>query len=350
MTYNSGRPVPVEEQVFKTTTPYVAELDGRIVGTFVIMDMICTRGTQAEWKTAGIAGVAVLPEYRQAGVGSAMMKWSLRAMRDQGYVLAALYAFRESYYRRFGYENCGLKLKVTCPHARLPKIRSELPIRKLDSNDYSVIDSCYRAFAGRYSGMNLRDEMHWKRVLSDSRHIYVVGDPVEAYVILEHDWTFWNEQPIAEFVWSTDRGYKGGLSLIASVGINKATVSWHEPSDSPMLYRHLDKGMEFSIDKPIMYRLLDAKGALESLKTMERGSFSLAIDDRDFPEFGTGWNVSFGSEGVEVTDASNAQMRLTPHQAVQAFLGEPSIERLRVDAGDMSKLLPPMPTYCLDYF
>nr|HWA84206.1 GNAT family N-acetyltransferase [Fimbriimonadaceae bacterium] len=124
MTYNSGRPIPIEQQVYRTATPYVGELDGRIVGTFVIMDMTCTRGSRAAWKTGGIAGVAVLPEARQAGVGGAMMRWALRHMRENGYVLAALYAFRETYYRKFGYEVCGLRHKVTCPTSRLPKIEA----------------------------------------------------------------------------------------------------------------------------------------------------------------------------------------------------------------------------------
>src|SRR5579862_6249541 len=99
MTYNSGRPIPVEQQVYKTSTPYVAEHKGKIVGTFVVIDMTCTRGDRAAWKTGGIAGVAVLPEERQSGVGSAMMRWALRYMREQGYVIASLYGFREPYYR-----------------------------------------------------------------------------------------------------------------------------------------------------------------------------------------------------------------------------------------------------------
>ncbi|HTQ11252.1 MAG TPA: GNAT family N-acetyltransferase, partial [Fimbriimonadaceae bacterium] len=245
MTYNDGRPIPVEEQVYKTATPFVGEVDGKIVGTFVIMDMTVSRGVQAAWKTGGIAGVAVLPEARQSGVGSAMMRWSLRYMRDHGYTLAALYPFRQSYYRRFGYETCGLRVKVTCPNSRLPKIRAELPLRMLTPEQHGEIRGCYDAFAKARAGMNLREPFHWDRVIGNRTTVYAAGSPVEAYALVEHDWQFWIDQPISEIAWTTVRGYEALLSLFGSIGINKSSVSWCEPADGLMLARYDDQGVTY---------------------------------------------------------------------------------------------------------
>src|SRR5207244_713375 len=68
MTYNDGRPIPPEDQVFKTTRGYVGEVDGKIAGVFSVLDFTCTRG-ETTYRDAAVAGVAVLPEHRRSGVG-----------------------------------------------------------------------------------------------------------------------------------------------------------------------------------------------------------------------------------------------------------------------------------------
>jgi len=355
MTYNDGRPIPVEEQVYTTSTPFVGEVDGKIAGTFVIMDMTTTRGDRAAWRTGGIAGVAVLPEARQTGVGNAMMRWSLRYMRDNGYILAALYPFRQSYYRKFGYETCGLRVKVTCPNARLPKIRPELPVQLLAKEDYGQIRDCYNAFSRARAGMNLREDFHWGRVTGGTRAIYAAGDPVEAYAIVEHDWQFWLDQPVAEFAWTTVRGYDAILSLFASIGINKSSVSWYEPADGLMLARHDDQGVTYESEKPIMFRVIDFRGALAQMSCAESGEFSVAIHDPDLPENDGPWQVCYADGKTRVIKSNEAELRLDHHAAVQVLLGQPSLADLARNgiANDLEaaqRLLPPLPVYCMDHF
>jgi predicted acetyltransferase len=357
MTYNSGRPIPLDQQVYKTSKPYVGEVDGQVVGTFVIMDMTCTRGPAAAWKTGGIAGVAVLPEARQTGVGGAMMRWSLRYMREQGYVLGALYAFKDSYYRKFGYEVCGMRYRITCPQARLPKPNAGLPVRRILHKDLDQIKLCYEAFAKGRSGMNLREDFHWGRIIKDDEvyTVYAAGDPVEAYVILEHDWTFWNEQPLIEFAWSTARGYESMFSVLASVAINKTSVNWQEPADSPFLARHLDQGVKIESEKPIMYRLLNPVAALESMSCEGEGQFSLAIADQDLPENTGPWNVCYGDGKTRVRRADSADIELSAQTAIQAFLGQPSLADLVRNGAARpceaaERLLPPLPVFCTDHF
>lgn len=355
MTYNSGRPIPIDQQVYKTSAPFVGEVDGKIVGTFVIMDMTCTRGGQAAWKTGGIAGVAVLPEARQTGVGAAMMRWSLGYMREQGYILAALYAFRESYYRKFGYEVCGLRHKVTCPTTCLPRNRAELDVRRIPNEDPDAIKVCYEAFARARSGMNLRQPFHWGRLTGEPKIIYAAGDPVEAYAILEHDWAFWEEQPISEFAWTTRRGYESMLSFFASVGINKTKLNWYEPSDGPFLGRHLDQGVELVSEKPVMYRLLNFQDALTQMTSTGTGEFSVAIQDSDIPENNGSWQVCFADGKTNVSRTGRSDTEWDARSAVQALLGQPSLNDLVRngvvrDSAGARLLLPPIPTFCIDYF
>lgn len=355
MTYNNGQPIPIEKQVYKTSKPFVGEVDGKVVGTYVVMDMNCTRGDLAEWKTGGIAGVAVLPEARQTGVGASMMRWALKNLREEGYIFASLYGFRESYYRTFGYENCGLRLKVTCPNSRLPKHKAPISVRSISNDRIDLIKPCYEAFAKGRSGLNLREDYHWGRVIDDAKTIYVAGDPAEAYTILEHDVDFWKEQPIVEFAWSTVRGYESILSLFASIGINKTAVTWHEPVDSPFMARHMDQGVRFESEKPIMFRLLNPVAALQQLAAKEEGEFSFGIKDPDLPENAGPWQVCFGNGKTIVKPSAAPEMELDIKCATQAFLGQPSFEDLVRngivrDSLAARRLLPPSPVYCLDHF
>jgi predicted N-acetyltransferase YhbS len=57
----------------------------------------------AAYPMAGIAGVASLPLARRQGHVRGLLVELLGRMRDQGYVVSALYPFRPSFYQRFGY-------------------------------------------------------------------------------------------------------------------------------------------------------------------------------------------------------------------------------------------------------
>ncbi|HWA82181.1 MAG TPA: sterol carrier protein domain-containing protein, partial [Fimbriimonadaceae bacterium] len=214
---------------------------------------------------------------------------------------------------------------------------------------------CYEGFARARSGMNLRTEMHWGRVLGEAKTIYAAGDPAEAYAIVEHDWEFWQEQPIVEFGWTSPRGYRSILSFFGSLGINKSVVAWHEPSDGPFLGRYLDQGVKIESEKPIMYRLVNLPAALEQLDSSGSGEFSIAVHDPDLPENSGPWKVRFEGGGTRVSQVDDAAISLDARSAVQALLGQPSLDDLIRngvvdDSEDARRLLPPSPTFCIDHF
>lgn len=359
MTYNDGRPVAPEDQVFKTTRGFVGEVDGQVAGVYSVLDFTCTRG-DAAMKDAAVAGVAVLPEYRRSGVGSAMMAWSIRNFREDGFPMASLYAFRESYYRRFGYEACGSRIKITVPNSRYPDLTASLPVRRMTSADLEALKPAYQAFASRHSGMNLRTDAHWGRLLGPDTAIYAAGDPVEAYLVINHQWQFWQGQTASELVWSSQRGYESILATLAGIGINKSSIEWYEPSDGPFLARFLDQGVKAEIERLVMYRVCDVPAALRSLKPSESGEFSLEVDDPLVPENRGPWRVRFSPSGVEVEKTAQADLQMSPQTLVQALLGQPSLEDLarnglicpanRGALGQAAKLLPPLPVYCTDFF
>jgi predicted acetyltransferase len=359
MTYNNGRPIPPEDQVFKTTRGYVGEVDDKIVGVFSVLDFTCTRGPITV-RDAAVAGVAVLPEYRMTGVGAAMMRDALHLFRAEGVPMASLYAFRESYYRQFGYEVCGSRVKITVPNSRYPKVTPELSVCRASHAEASMLRPCYETFSLSRSGMNLRTDAHWSRVLGDDIAIYVAGDPVEAYLLINHQWQFWEGQAAAEFVWSTMRGYDSILSVLKGIGINKSAIEWYEPSDGPYIVRYMDQGVKANIERLVMYRVIDVPACLTALKPDTTGSFKIRIHDDLIPENSGPWEVNYSPNGVRVTKTDSADIELDIRQFAQALLGEPSLaDLLRLglvkstnqDAVKAAQaLMPPMPTYCSDFF
>ncbi len=362
MTYRGGEPIlPDEKLLREDNLASVVEQDGRIVGACTVLDMSSTRGG-ATLRTAGVAGVGVVPEARASGVGGALMTEVLRHYRDAGFVLASLYPFRASYYRKFGYAYVGKRIRVTCPEYRFPRIDAPLPISMIAPEEHKKVRECYGAFARRYAGMNLRSEAMWWRQLGGDTPfaVYGAGDPIEGYVAIRLAWDFWEPQEVREVAWSTPGGYLSALSLIGSIGINKTEVAWFEPGDGPFLTEYYDYPGKASIDRPIMFRVLDVPGALSELRPEGSGEFTIAVHDDQVPENFGPWRVRFSDGSVEVAPAAAADIDLDIRPFSQAVLGEPSfsdvLERGHIRSGSASGLeaaallLPARSAYCMDFF
>ena len=77
----------------------VGELDGEIVSSLVLYPLhTFVRGVKLS--VTGIGSVAVSPEHRRRGVAEALVRATLREMRQRGDALSLLYAFRSDFYRR----------------------------------------------------------------------------------------------------------------------------------------------------------------------------------------------------------------------------------------------------------
>lgn len=361
ITYRSGQPYVVDETRNHLSENYIAYQDGEAVGAYGVSPMTATRGA-AEFKCGGVLAVAVMPHIRNSGVGSEMMRHLLRDYYEKGYELAHLYAFRESWYRRFGYEVVGCKYKISVEAAKFPRVKGDLPIAMYGIEGLEKIEPCYREFAHRRSGLNLRYNGQWERQFPRESHrtIYAAGDPVEAYIIVQHKADFWVEQEIIEFAWTSRRGYESMLSVIRAIAKNKSSVTWIEPSDSPFRSYYWDNGATLAITNPVMYRVINVKKALEGLKPTASGQFSIQVLDDVIPENSQCWKVEFSPAGVLVTPTESAGLVMGDSQFAQAFLGEPSLAVLAnngfidvnhpVDLEEANKLLPPSPTLCIEGF
>ncbi len=359
--FYGNQPLPADS-VVAADAAFVAEDNGRIVGGLRVCTLSASRGS-AVLRCGGIAMVGVSPACRQRGVGRAMMSWSLERMHADGFHLSSLHPFRPSYYRALGWECAGSRVAIRCPNHRLPRTDGRLEARRVAPEDWQLLEGAYGAFASRYSGMSARDSHRWKRAMRRvalDPLVFAVGEPVEAYAILELSNKYWADEVVRELVWSTPAGYRSILSVLSGIAINKSTLTWEEPADGPFRSAWVDQGVEVTLQRPLMYRAVNVPAALAALEPEAAGEFSILVDDPQLPANRGPWRVAFGRDGVDVEPCSDSEIEINIRHFSQALLGEPSLRAL-VDHGFVvvksdraaaaaAALLPPQPTYCLEMF
>lgn len=359
--YRTGELIPASENLIgEDATATVVEHDGVIVGAASALDFRCTL-FDAELRAAAVAAVGVVPEFRRSGAGSALMEFSNRHLREAGYEAAVLYPFRGGYYRRFGYEYCGIKQKISVRPGTLKGIRADLAIRECSPEELGAFEPVYTAFARKFNGMNLRNGPQWQRALGMERPftVYVAGHPAEAYAFVRLDGTFWVPQGIREFAWTSRRGYLSMLSFFQGFLMNKTEVSWWEPLNGPFLEEFYEQNLDCKTDGATMFRILDVEGCLRKLSPAGSGSISLKVIDPGIPENEGPWRVEFKDGDVSVERTDDAATVLTVGELAQLVFGWPGIDRMlscgRIvldpsSESDFKRFFQSRDVYCIDWF
>ncbi len=83
----------------------VAEQDGEVVGHILFSPVTIESGAN-KYKAAGLAPMAVLPQYQNRGIGSLLVKDGIRRCREAGYNSVVVLGHSE-YYPRFGFVPAG---------------------------------------------------------------------------------------------------------------------------------------------------------------------------------------------------------------------------------------------------
>jgi predicted acetyltransferase len=304
----------------------------------------------------GVAGVATLIEGRRTGAAHLLMEGLLRDHHAKKIPLSCLYAFRETYYRRFGYELCGWRWENKCPADRLPKLESHLKVRRIPHQDAAQeLGPCYNDFIQKLSGCHVRGPESWQdRLGQNPPTIYAVGDPVEGYL-----WGsfagFWEDVTIGEFVWSTPEGYRALLGLLRSIASNKTGVVWIEPPVSPLQYVFRDQGITSTLHRPTMWRITHLEAALSSLDNQE--PFSFELQDGVIPQHNGVFTLQ---PGGRLEEGGAPDFSLDIRALSQAFMGQPSLTEL-ADLGRInvlsaegfaraSRSLTPQNVVCMEFF
>ncbi len=96
----------------------VAEQDGAVIG-HIFFSPVTIRGPHGEFEAAGLAPMAVLPEFQKRGAGSALVRHALEELRQMGYSAVIVLGHPE-FYPRFGFlpaSRWGIRFTVEVPDA-----------------------------------------------------------------------------------------------------------------------------------------------------------------------------------------------------------------------------------------
>jgi predicted acetyltransferase len=285
----------------------------------------------------------------------------LRQMREFGHHVSSLYAFRDPFYARSGYGTCGWRWKVVCPAHRMPKTKCPLPVRQVLAEDVASLSAVHTDFIRGFSGSVVRRPEDWKRRMGTSKPplIYAIGDPVEAYLWVRIT-EFWGNVDVGELAWSTPRGYDAALAVVRGIGHNQKTFTWMEPPHSRFLAAHYDQGVEMSLYRQTMHRVLDVERAVRALKPVGTGAFSFSVRDEQVPENDGAWGVSWTDQGVDVSRSPRGDLAFSIAAFSQAYMGSPSVRELAahglIEVRDplaletAERLFTPMPVCCMEFF
>jgi len=295
----------------------------------------------------GIAAVAVVPEFRRRGVADMLMKGLHRQMKKRGEALSMLYAFRMSFYRKFGYGVVEWADHVKVAPRRLPASPLRKNVRELDRlEDRDAVEKVYERSRAAGTGAFVREDAWWRiRVWARAHEGVVYVDPatrkIAGYALYDvpaepayprqHLW-------IKELVALTPDAFRGLVGYFEALGDQYRMIEWSLPPGQATAllsdYEYLGAPESLRLFQTVgvmgggaMLRLVDVAPAFAlhpmPARNGARGRIGLDLEDPVFPAHTRGLDVSFGARGARVTVGRGARDRLRMPIAslAQVYLG-----------------------------
>jgi len=151
--------------------------------------------------TAGIASVAVRPEYRGSGLLAPLFAALLADARAHGEVVSGLYPTAPGIYRRLGYEIVGELADVELPVAPLTRIPAPpgVVLRRADGSDAALHQAVYDRWAAAQNGPLTRRGPHQRPF--DGHDTVTLALDAEG-------------EPVGYAAWGRTDGYQGGAATL----------------------------------------------------------------------------------------------------------------------------------------
>ncbi|GAB3195203.1 GNAT family N-acetyltransferase [Geodermatophilus arenarius] len=151
-----------------------------------------------EVATVDVGGVAVLPEYRGAGVARALLTDLLARGHERGAAVSALFPTVSAVYRNLGWEVVGALQRVDLDTASLPSAPVPgVQVRPGGPADLPVVDGLYETLARPRTGLLTR-----RGGVFDLPHEGPWPDGVDGLTVVEQDGV-----PTGALVYGRGRGY-----------------------------------------------------------------------------------------------------------------------------------------------
>lgn len=326
----------------------IAELDGQVVGTLVLYPLTAyVRGQKVP--VTGVGSVCVSPEHRRRGVAEALMRAALREMRQKGRALSGLYAWRGSYYRKFGYGVAEVVNQFAISPSVLPASTESRWVRRSMLPDRPAVEALYEKVSQQGHFALHRVHEWWTQRLWTYDGDWIVYEgrrrgQIEGYLYYDIDASngpFRLCLNLSEFVAATPAAHRGLVGYLSSLADQVSEIHFAVPSDNGWLQvlqtqQNLRPNAEIGIyadtggvSDGMMLRVTDVKLALDGypVSAGARGEIALEVDDPVLPQNSKTYRVrvSDGRLVVRLLQARSRSAKRVPRLRVGAEMLGPLI-------------------------
>ncbi|HSL71422.1 MAG TPA: GNAT family N-acetyltransferase, partial [Longimicrobiales bacterium] len=315
-------------------TLFIGEEAGRLIAA-------CQLHPLRQWLTgvsypcAGVGTVAISPTHRKRGLAAELITAALRAARERGDLVSALYPFRVSFYRKLGYGDAGAALQYQIPPETLPDSPERSRVAVLDTDhERGEALRLYSRWICSQTGQIERTERMWTYSCTQSGRALVGyrarNDQLEGYALV----TYCAGLPpseryleVNELVWTTTEARRGLYAWLASLGdqwrqlLIRALPSqnlgdWLREPRLPLGAAPL-WGLWMPAATLLlgpMFRIVHLQAAWEQRRVAPEPSLAvtLEITDQNLEENSGTWHLAFdhGRVSVAPNGQSNATIRM----------------------------------------
>lgn len=280
-----------------------------------------------------VAGVAVAPEHRGAGVASAFMAEAARRGQADGLGLSLLFPASTALYRGLGWEHAGTytRWRLAARHAPGPG-PSLRPAA--GEADWTAIRGCHAAAAAALNGPEVRDAERWAALREHARFVYLLDavdgrGPAEAYVLFDHTRSPGHWQYTLDFHdWAatTLRGLQALVGLVGRHGTIGSDVEFKAATPNPWAPLLAEQDLERRSELDWMARALDLPAAVAArgFPTGVDGAVTIAVDDPLLAQARGPWRLELSAGRGRLDPAPTvdlADVRLSANAVGPLFTG-----------------------------
>lgn len=325
---------------------------------------------------AGFSPVAVLPEFRGAGLGKAVTAGQYADLKERGEVISGLFPASLALYRAVGFECAGSYVHRRFPANDLARIRPRHPVdvRRGTAADVPAVHRCHAAAAPGRDGTVDRSTAWWDRRLPPDlaeTMLYVVDDPASpgellGYAAYRHGRARapYDYSVVVSEVLSDDPEVVRALwRVVASSGSQAPDLAVIGPAEDD-LFLLADHAAPDVVRSEIrwMLRLIDVPGAVAARGWPDGagGRVDLALVDEHAPWNNGTWVLEVADGHASLTPGGDATVEASIGGFSSWWSGYASATKLartghlrtpdRRALATMDHLLPPSPPVLPDFY
>ena len=269
-------------------------------------------------KMSGIGGVGTLPEARKGGHVRRIFEKLLPEAYEKGVVFSNLTPFDHDFYRKFGYEICCARNKISISTGDLSdiKVKGEF-VHILPGDDTSTLAEIHSAYiADLNHGIhrdNWADNRAWKRFTREDPcasgwYIYLWKDETgkaKSYIkyqdVMEDGD---HNMSVAELAFIDKKGLYGALSIVGGLSAQFENFNWLAPTFiDPFDFTGEAWSFENKTLPRDMTRIVNVKTALELMRRPKgEGEYIIEVEDENIAANNKKYLVQFGKEGTKVSE------------------------------------------------